>query len=144
MILHVGMIACRVAGDWRGALIEGPSGVGKSDLALRALDQGFSLVSDDYTVVFTSNGKLYGRAPDALAGLIEARGVGVLSQPCLPFCRVRLLVRCVDGPLVVERMPEPQFEAIEGVATPILDLWPLEPSAPAKIRRMLEHLGVAG
>ncbi|MGR4865579.1 HPr kinase/phosphorylase [Caulobacter sp. LARHSG274] len=144
MILHVGMIACRIGGEWRGALIEGPSGIGKSDLALRALDQGFSLVSDDYTLVFTSNGQLYGRAPDALAGLIEARGIGILSQPCLPFCRVRLLVRCVGDPLAVERMPEPQLEMIAGAATPILSLWPLEPAAPAKVRRMLEHLGVAG
>jgi serine kinase of HPr protein (carbohydrate metabolism regulator) len=144
MILHVGMIACRLAGEWRGALIEGPSGVGKSDLALRALDHGFSLVSDDYTVVFASNGQLYGRAPDALAGLIEARGVGVLPQPCLPFCRVRLLVRCVEDPLAVERMPDPQLQMVAGVATPLLQLWPLEAAAPTKVRRMLEHLGVAG
>ena len=143
MIRHAGLIACRFAGGWRGALIEGPSGVGKSDLALRALDQGFRLVADDRALVFVSNGKLYGRAPDALAGLVEARGVGVLPQAHLPFCRVDLLVRCVDRPRAVERLPEPAFETIEGVPTPVLALWPQEPAAPGKIRRMFEHLGLA-
>ena len=143
MIRHAGLIARRVAGVWRGALIEGPSGVGKSDLALRALDQGFVLVADDRTLVFVSNDKLYGRAPDPLAGMVEVRGVGVLSQSHRPFCRIDLLVRCVDRPQAVERLPDPRFEVVEGVPTPVLDLWPLEPAAPGKIRRMFEHLGVA-
>ncbi len=143
MIRHAGLIARLAAGEWRGALIEGPSGVGKSDLALRALDQGFVLVADDRTLTFLSGGKLYGRAPEALAGLVEARGVGVLPQAYRPFCRIDLLVRCVDRPQAVERLSDPMFETIEGVSTPVLDLWPLEPAAPAKIRRMFEHLGVA-
>jgi serine kinase of HPr protein (carbohydrate metabolism regulator) len=143
MIRHAGLIARRVAGAWRGALIEGPSGVGKSDLALRALDQGFCLVADDRVLVFVSGGKPYGRAPDALAGLFEARGLGVLSQPYRPFCRIDLLVRCVDRPQAVERLPDPLFEVIEGVPVPVLELWPLEPAAPGKIGRMFEHLGVA-
>ena len=143
MIRHAGLIARRIAGAWRGALIEGPSGAGKSDLALRALDQGFCLVADDRVLVFVSNGKLFGRAPETLAGLTEVRGVGVLSQPFLPFCRIDLLVRCVEGPAAVERLPDPLFEVIEGVSTPVLRLWPLEPAAPGKIRRMFEHLGVA-
>ncbi|CAN5206085.1 HPr kinase/phosphorylase [soil metagenome] len=143
MIRHAGLIACRAGGAWRGALIEGPSGVGKSDLALRALDQGFALVADDRTLLFVSNGKLHGRAPAALAGLIETRGIGVLSHPYRPFCPVDLLVRCMDGPGAVERLPEPMFETLEGVVTPVLELWPLEPGAPGKIRRMFEHLGVA-
>jgi hypothetical protein len=57
---------------------------------------------------------------------------------------VRLLVRCVEDPLAVERMPDPQLQMVAGVATPLLQLWPLEAAAPTKVRRMLEHLGVAG
>ena len=143
MIRHAGLIARRVAGVWRGALIEGPSGVGKSDLALRALDQGFVLVADDRTLVFVSNGELYGRAPDPLAGLVEVRGLGVVPQSRRPFCRIDLLVRCVNRPQAVERLPDPRFEVVEGVSVPAFDLWPLEPAAPGKIRRMFEHLGVA-
>ncbi|KRA57594.1 serine kinase [Caulobacter sp. Root656] len=143
MIRHAGLIARRVSGIWRGALIEGPSGVGKSDLALRALDQGFVLVADDRTVTFVSGGRLYGRAPDALAGLVEVRGVGVLPRPHRTLCPIDLLVRCVDRPQAVERLPDPIFEVIEGVSTRVLDLWPLEPGGPGKIRRVFEHLGVA-
>ena len=143
MIRHAGLIARRVSGIWRGALIEGPSGVGKSDLALRALDQGFVLVADDRTVTFVSGGRLYGRAPDALAGLVEVRGVGVLPRPHRALCPIDLLVRCVDRPQAVERLPDPIFEVIEGVSTRVLDLWRLEPGGPGKIRVVFDQLGVA-
>ena len=72
MILHAGLVARRQDGYWRGVLIEGASGAGKSDLALRALDHGFRLVADDRVVVWASGGALYGRAPDSLAYLGEA------------------------------------------------------------------------
>ena len=47
MIVHAGLVALRHGGLWRGALITGPSGSGKSDLALRCLEHGFRLVADD-------------------------------------------------------------------------------------------------
>lgn len=142
-IRHAGLIARRQGGLWRGALIEGPSGVGKSDLALRALDAGFRLVADDRVVVFTANGRLYGKAPETLAGLIEVRGLGVLDAGALPFCEVALVIRCVADPAAVERLPDPRAETITGVSVPVFDLWPREPAAPAKIRRMMQSLGVA-
>jgi len=40
LILHAGLIALRAGGAWRGALIIGASGTGKSDLMLRAIDYG--------------------------------------------------------------------------------------------------------
>ncbi len=143
MIHHAGLIALRQGGLWRGALIEGPSGVGKSDLALRAVESGFALAADDRTVVFTSGGRLYGKAPDSLAGLIEIRGLGIVPTPVIAFAQIALIVRCIDAPGGVERLPEPRFEALCDVTVPVFDLWPLEPAAPVKIRRMLEHLGVA-
>ena len=142
MIRHAGLIALRLGGRWRGALIEGASGVGKSDLALRALGSGLRLVADDYTAVFASGGRLYGKAPDSLAGLIEVRGLGVVQAPAIAFAQVALIVRCIDAPGAVERLPEPRFETLCDVTVPVFDLWPLEPAAPVKIRRMLEHLGV--
>ncbi|WP_425994369.1 HPr kinase/phosphorylase [Caulobacter sp. DWR1-3-2b1] len=143
MIRHAGLIALRLGGLWRGALIEGPSGVGKSDLALRALESGFRLVADDYTSVFASGGRLYGRAPDSLAGLTEVRGLGIVQIPAIGLAEIAAVVRCIDTPGAVERLPEPRFEALCNVTVPVFDLWPLEPAAPVKIRRMLEHLGVA-
>jgi serine kinase of HPr protein (carbohydrate metabolism regulator) len=143
MIRHAGLLALRLGGYWRGALIEGASGVGKSDLALRALDSGFRLAADDRAVVFASGGRLYGKAPDSLAGLLEVRGLGVTVQPAIGLCQIVMVLRCVDAPDQVERMPEPRLEALAGVNVPVFDLWPREPAAPVKIRRMLEHLGVA-
>lgn len=128
-------------GQWRGVLIEGPSGSGKSDLALRALEAGFRLVADDRTVVFRSDGRLFGRAPGPLAGLIECRGVGVLPIPALGFAEILLLVRCENTPQAVERMPNLEQEPLLGKAAPVLRLWPFELSAPLKLRRALETIG---
>lgn len=140
-IRHGGLIAQRQGGLWRGALIEGPSGVGKSDLALRALDQGFRLVADDRVVTFAGGGRLYGTPHETLAGLIEVRGLGVIDAAALPFAEIVVLIRCVETPEAVERMPDPHFQTILGVSVPVFDLWPREPAAPTKIRRMMQSLG---
>ena len=141
MILHAGLIASHCAGRWRGVLLLGPSGVGKSDLALRALDHGFRLVADDRTLVFRSGGRLFGRAPKALFDLMEIRGLAVVREAALPFAPVALAVRCKTVPGDVERHPDAMSEGFLGVEIPVMDLWPLENSAPAKIRRAIEHLG---
>jgi len=144
MIVHAGLVALRVRGAWVGALIEGRSGAGKSDLALRALEVGFRLVADDRTLVWASGGGLYGRAPGPLHGLIEARGQGILSESALAFARIALVAECVDDPELIERMPEPAARVVAGVAAPRLAIDAFEASAPAKLRRALEHLGAAG
>lgn len=136
-LLHAGLIALHGPGGWRGVLVQGPSGAGKSDLALRAIDQGFRLVADDRTLVWASGGVLYGRAPDTLAGRIEVRGLDVVAEPALDLCRIALVVR--DG--TPERIPEPGFEAYEGLSLPRVTLPLLEASAPARLRRALQHLG---
>lgn len=141
MIRHASLVALRLDGRWAGALLEGPSGVGKSDLVLRALEAGFRLVADDRTQVWASGGALYGRAPDALVGLIEARGVGILTESPVWMAEVRLVVRCVAVGREIERLPDPLAEPIDGVAVPCLELRALEASAPAKMRRAIEYLG---
>jgi serine kinase of HPr protein (carbohydrate metabolism regulator) len=141
MILHAGLIARRWRGSWRGVLIQGRSGVGKSDLALRALSEGFRLVADDRTMIFVSEGRLFGRAPAALRGLIEIRGVGVERQQALPLAPISLSVHCKTSPDLVDRIPEVVTECCLGFEIPRLDIWPFENSAPAKIGRAIEHLG---
>jgi serine kinase of HPr protein (carbohydrate metabolism regulator) len=141
MIIHAGLIAVRVAGGWRGALIQGPSGIGKSDLALRALEEGFRLVADDRVVVFVSAGRLFGRAPTSIHGLIEVRGLGVVPQVALRLAPISLAVRCKPTPDSVDRLPEPRAESLLGCDVPVFEVWPLEHTAPAKIRRAIEHLG---
>ena len=134
MIVHAGLIAQRSGGVWRGVLIEGPSGAGKSDLALRALDQGFRLVADDRVLLWAADGRLWGRAPDTIRGLIEVRGVGVLPVTPIAFCEIGLKVR-LERP---ERLPDPATETVLGIAVPLLAADPFEASAPAKLSRALE------
>jgi serine kinase of HPr protein (carbohydrate metabolism regulator) len=141
MILHAGLIALRVAGAWKGALIHGPSGIGKSDLALRALEAGFRLVADDRVLVFVSDGMVFGSAPPALRGLLEVRGVGVVRETPLVTAPIAIYVRCKRSTDVIERLPDPGSERLLGCDIRALDVSPLENTALAKIRRAIEHLG---
>ncbi|HEX3700436.1 MAG TPA: HPr kinase/phosphorylase [Phenylobacterium sp.] len=133
MIRHAGLVAQRVGGVWRGVLIEGPSGGGKSDLALRALDHGFTLVADDRVELWAEGGRLFGRAPPSLAGLIEARGLGILTVTPLPLAQVALIARGGEG----ERMPDAETAEVLGVSVQRLAISLLEASAPAKLSRAL-------
>lgn len=139
MIRHAGLIALRLGGVWQGALIEGPSGAGKSDLALRALDQGFRLVADDRVLLWASEGRLYGRAPDPLHGLIEARGLDILSVPALPFAQIVLAVE-LGSP---ERLPNFATLTFLGVEVPRLTVEPFALSAPAKLSRAMTAFDAA-
>jgi serine kinase of HPr protein (carbohydrate metabolism regulator) len=139
MIRHAGLICRRQGGAWKGVLIEGPSGAGKSDLALRALDQGFRLVADDRVLVWAAAGRLYGRAPDPLHGLIEVRGVDVVRVAPVAFCQIVLLAR-LGTP---ERLPDPATETILGIPVPLLAADPFESSAPAKLSRAMTAFDAA-
>lgn len=138
---HAGLLALPWRGGWRGVLIEGPSGSGKSDLALRALAEGFRLAADDRVLVWTSGGRAWGRAPDPLSGLLESRGLGVLPVLTLPFVRIDLAIRCEASSEAVERFPADERLDLGGVTIPLRPLWPFDPAAPAKLRRSIEHLG---
>lgn len=113
-------------------LLRGPSGSGKSDLALRLIDSGGLLVADDQTELYVEDGVLFARAPEVLAGLIEVRGLGILRLPQFqPFSAVDLVVDLDAAP---ERLPEPATAEFLGVVVPRVVLAPFEPSAPAKVR----------
>ncbi len=141
MILHAGLVSDYSGGDWRGALIEGPSGAGKSDLALRALALGLALVSDDQTLAWACEGRLFGACPVVIGGLMEVRGLGLVRTPFRRLSEIRLLVVCVPEDEPIERMPEPERRKILGVGLPVLRLRALEASAPLKIRWALSRLG---
>jgi serine kinase of HPr protein (carbohydrate metabolism regulator) len=139
VILHAGLICRRLGGLWKGVLIEGASGAGKSDLALRALDEGFRLVADDRVLVWAAAGRLYGRAPEALAGLIEVRGLDVVRVAPVAFCEIALVAR-LGTP---ERLPDPATETILGISVPLLAADPFESSAPAKLGRAMTAFDAA-
>ena len=96
---------------------------------------GARLVCDDRAVAWSSGGRLYARPPATLAGLIEVRGLGVIPVPVpvLPMAQVALVVDLVSAAHAVERAPAPAWETIEGAKVRRISLFPLEPSAPAKL-----------
>lgn len=123
-----------------GIAIEGPSGSGKSDLALRLIDGGARLVADDQTVVERRGPVLVASPPPALAGLIEVRGLGIVELPHEVEAVLRLVVRLVPA-AEVERMPEPESRSLLEVALPLLRLDPFAISACAKLRLAVAKLG---
>ncbi len=123
--------------DGDGVLLRGPSGCGKSDLALRLIDAGARLVADDRTDLTLSDGRVFASAPVELSGLIEVRGVGIVSMAALEKTPLALAVDLV-GAADVERIPEPAGVDILGLSVPLLRLAPFEASAPAKIRAAIK------
>jgi len=126
------------AAGWRGVLITGAPGAGKSDLALRLTGRGWRLVADDYAHVVASAGALYAIAPETIAGRMEARGVGVLTVSARGLTRLSLAVALTDGP--VERLPERETQSFEGVVLPVLRLNGFEASAVEKVAAALARL----
>ena len=128
--------AC-VAIDGRAVLIEGRSGEGKSDLALRLIDRGAVLVGDDQIVCQRYDGSLLASPPAHAAGRIEVRGVGVIEMPHADRVPVDLLIVILDAP---PRFPEDvRTRRIAGVDVPVLALAALEPSAPIKVELALKR-----
>ncbi len=122
-----------VAIGGRGVLLRGAPGAGKSDLALRLIEDGARLVADDAVEVRNERDALVASTPPAIAGQIEVRGLGVVR---IEDAVEAPLVAVVDlvAPAAVERMPEPAATEILGVRLPLFALAPFEPSAPAKVR----------
>ena len=87
-ILHASAVSC----DGRAVVFTGPSGSGKSGMALEMMALGGLLVSDDRTVATVDKDEVYVTAPAAIKGLIEARGVGILSAPAVGPVAVSLVV----------------------------------------------------
>jgi HPr kinase/phosphorylase len=126
-----------VAVDGRAVLLLGPSGSGKSDLALRLIDRGAMLVSDDQTELTEAEGVLTAAPPATIAGLIEVRGIGIVAMPYRAMAPVALAVRLGE---VIDRMPETGLtEAFTGVAIPLLRVDPHEASAAIKVELALKR-----
>ena len=123
-----------------GVLLIGPPGSGKSDLLLRLLDHGFALVADDQVVI--ENG--IARAPVALAGMLEVRGLGILRLAHVHEARLELLVELAA---TVDRLPEPTRDAVFNLPRMRVNAWQVSAAAIVAVAldcalgRVLQHAG---
>ena len=117
--------------DGAGVLLQGPSGSGKSDLALRLIDGGALLVADDRTALTRQGAALIVQAPAALRGMLEVRGLGLVRVPIRETAQVALAVDLETPP---ERLPAPESLTFAGISIPVLRLSAFESGTPAKIR----------
>lgn len=116
-----------------GVLLRGESGSGKSDLALRLIDEGARLVADDRTDLVRDGDRVLASAPREIAGLLEVRGLGVVRHPAADSKPVGLVIDLVPADRI-ERMPTHRREDLLGLAITAMDLAPFEVGAAAKVR----------
>jgi len=136
---EVNIHASCVALGAQGVQLLGRPGAGKSDVALRLIDQGAQLVADDRTILFTRRGGLYGKSPDSIRGLLEIRGLGIVKMPSRANVKIALVVKLgrEDTRLPVHH----RFQAPRGLSVseppPEILLNGHYASAPARIRAAL-------
>ena len=114
-------------------------------MALRLIEGGARLVADDQTELVRRGKAVIATSPARIAGLIEARGVGIVT-----LARDQLVARAPVALLVdlapperIARLPEPARENLLGLDLPVLMLAPFEASASAKLRLALTRIAAA-
>lgn len=131
--LSIRLHASCVRIDDQGVVLLGPSGSGKSDLALRLIDAGAVLVADDQLLVERVGDRLVGRPAARLAGLLEVRGLGIVRLRHAEAAALRLVVELERGG-DIPRLPERTRTTLLGLELAYLRLDPAAPSAPAIVR----------
>jgi HPr kinase/phosphorylase len=125
--------------DGQGVLLAGSSGSGKSDLALRLIDEGACLVSDDQTVLRLETAGVVAAAPVTIEGLFEIRHLGLVRMPFATEAPIALWVELAERDELLERLPDADFIVLFNQNVPRLRLWSFAASTPAKIRAFLTY-----
>jgi len=136
VLIHASCVAL----EGKAVLLRGAPGAGKSDLALRLIEGGARLVADDQVALNSSGGTVFAAPPARIAGLLEVRGIGVVSMEFATQCPVRLVVDLIQSD-VVERMPEAATVDLCGHRIAHVALAPFEASAPTKLGLALACAG---
>ena len=132
--------ASTVAVDGRAVLISGPSGSGKSDLTLQLLDRGFTLVSDDQTIVKREGDRLVASAPPTIKGKLEIRGIGIVDMDTVETAPIALYVELTSE---IVRLPDDRRERpVLGVNLPLISIDAQTASAASKVSLALDRLGL--
>ena len=132
-----------------GVLLLGEPGTGKSDLALRLMDEpgyGISespmrskLVSDDQVIITRYDDKLVASSPPAIHGKLEIRGLDIITLATQPSVALSLVVK-LQTPSRIERLPDSAVFDILGLALPLVEIDGNSASAPARLRAALHWL----
>lgn len=132
VVLHASCVAFGA----RAVLILGPSGSGKSALALQLMALGAVLVADDRTALAPSpdGARLVARAPPGLPPWIEARGIGLLRAAPADSAIVALAVDL--GATETARLPPRRVWHACGIAVDCIH-GPATPHFPAAVRQYI-------
>ena len=118
-----------------GVLLLGPSGVGKSDLALRLIDEGGQLIADDQVILQSRKGVVWATPPEGWAGIMEVHGMGIVHiGGGAPTPTPSGVVIDLDTVTPVDRMPEAASMDILGITLPVWRINAHSVSATAKVR----------
>ena len=126
-----------VALEDNGVLIIGSSGSGKSDLALRLIDSGGTLISDDQTLCLKKQNEIFLFSIAAIYGLLEIRNMGIIKVPYVENVKMKIIVSLVQKK--TEQLYPKNKKRLLGLNFPHLELEPNEISAVAKIKLKLNE-----
>jgi len=130
--------ATAVAISGAGLLIRGKSGSGKSDLALRLIDRGATLISDDQVNISRKDRTLLLSPPASLAGKLELRSLGIWERNHVSGIDLKLIIDLVEQP---ERFPmDNQVVILLGIKVPSCTLNAMETSAAIKAEWAVQRI----
>ncbi|MGF7152917.1 HPr kinase/phosphorylase [Novosphingobium gossypii] len=128
-----------VAINGRAVLLEGPSGIGKSSLALSLIDRGAVLVGDDSVMLDVRKARVFASPHPRTKGLLEVRNLGLLPFACTHNVPIALLLML--DPAAPRYVEAAETTTLRNVPLPAIRLWP-GGNAALKVELALNRYGL--